>query len=134
MFFALIGVRIKPPMLMCLVGTIAMAALLLPGIALGFGGAIAHVADSPSIGWWFFGEVLLGSTLIAQPAYAAAVRVGARSRHRRRIHPLGVGVVASLAAHEAWTPLTVAGGAFVLRARGGFVPMPRFLATAGRSG
>ena len=48
-FLRYVGVRIKPPMLMCLVGTIAMAALLVPGIALGFGGAIGHVADTPSI-------------------------------------------------------------------------------------
>ncbi|HEY6237369.1 MAG TPA: DMT family transporter [Candidatus Elarobacter sp.] len=111
-FLRYVGVRIKPPMLMCLVGTIAMAALLGPGIALGYGGAIGHVADTPSIAWWFFGEVLLGSTLIAQPAFAAAVRrLGvALATIGAEYTALAVGVVASLVAHEAWTPLTVAGG------------------------
>jgi drug/metabolite transporter (DMT)-like permease len=126
-FLRYIGVRIRPPMLMCLVGTIAMAALLVPGIALGYGGAIRHVTDTPSIGWWFFGEVLLGSTLIAQPAFAAAVRrLGvALATIGAEYTALAVGVVASLVAHEAWTPLTVAGGLVLCCALAvTFVPLP----------
>jgi drug/metabolite transporter (DMT)-like permease len=111
-FLRYVGVRINAAMLMCLVGTIAMAALLVPGIALGYGGAIGHVADTSSIAWWFFAEVLLGSTLIAQPAYAAAVRrLGvALATIGAEYTALSVGIVASLVAHEPWTPLTVIGG------------------------
>jgi drug/metabolite transporter (DMT)-like permease len=134
-FLRYIGVRIKPPMLMCLVGTIAMAALLAPGIALGYGGAIGHVTDTPPVAWWFFGEVLLGSTLIAQPAFAAAVRsLGvALATIGAEYTALAVGVVASLAAHEPWTPLTVGGGMVLCCALAvTFVPLPRFLAPARR--
>jgi drug/metabolite transporter (DMT)-like permease len=126
-FLRFVGVRIKPPVLMALVGTIAMAALLLPGIALGYGGAIGHVADTPAIAWWFFGEVLLGSTLIAQPAYAAAVRrLGvALATIGAEYTALAVGVVASLAAHEPWTPLTVIGGLMLCGALAvTFAPVP----------
>jgi len=107
-----IGTRMNGVMTMALVGTISMTVLLVPGLALGKGGAIAHVADTPPIAWWFFGEVVLGSTLIAQTSFAAAVRrlgvsvatIGAEYT------ALAVGVAMSLALHEAWTGLTVVGG------------------------
>jgi drug/metabolite transporter (DMT)-like permease len=126
-FLRFVGVAIKPPVLMALVGTIAMAALLVPGVALGYGGAIAHVADSSPVAWWFFGEVLLGSTLIAQPAYAAAVRrLGvALATIGAEYTALAVGVVASLVAHEPWTPLTVIGGLILCCALAvTFAPVP----------
>ncbi len=122
-----VGVRIKPPVLMSLVGTIAMAALLVPGLALGYGGAIGHVTDTPAIAWWFFGEVLLGSTLIAQPAFAAAVRrLGvALATIGAEYTALAVGVAASVVMHEAWTPLTVAGGLILCGALAvTFAPLP----------
>ena len=130
-FLRYVGACIKPPMLMCLVGTIAMVALLGPGIALGYGGAIAHVTDTPAVAGWFFGEVLLGSTLIAQPAYAAAVRrLGvALATIGAEYTALAVGVAASLVAHEPWTPLTVIGGAILCCALAAtFVRLPRVLA------
>ena len=107
-----VSVRINPTTLIAFVGAIAMAALVIPGLALGYGGAIAHVADSPAVAWWFFGEVVLGSTMVAQTAYAAAVRrLGvAVATIGAEYSALAVGIIASLAAHEAWTPLTVIAG------------------------
>jgi len=122
-----VGTRMNGVMTMSLVGTISMAVLLVPGIALGHGGAIAHVTDTPAIGWWFFGEVLFGSTLIAQTTYAAAVRrlgvsvatIGAEYT------ALAVGVAMSLALHESWTALTVVGGLVLCCALAAtFVPIP----------
>jgi drug/metabolite transporter (DMT)-like permease len=135
-FLRFVGVRIKPPVLMSLVGTIAMAALLIPGLALGYGGAITHVADSPPVAWWFFGEVLLGSTLIAQPAYAAAVRrLGvAVATIGAEYTALAVGVAMSLSMHEPWTPLTVLGGLVLCAALAAtFVPVPGLVARASRA-
>lgn len=122
-----VGTRMNGVMTMSLVGTISMASLLLPGALLGYGGAIAHAADTPTISWWFFGEVLLGSTLIAQTTFAAAVRrlgvsvatIGAEYT------ALAVGVAMSLALHESWTVLTVIGGLVLCCALAAtFVPIP----------
>lgn len=122
-----VGSRMNGVMTMSLVGTISMASLLVPGIALGHGGAIAHATDAPAIGWWFFGEVVFGSTLIAQTTYAAAVRrlgvsiatIGAEYT------ALAVGVAMSLALHESWTILTLIGGLILCCALAAtFVPIP----------
>jgi drug/metabolite transporter (DMT)-like permease len=122
-----VGTRMNGVMTMALVGTISMAVLLLPGLALGRGGAIAHVADAPATAWWFFGEVVFGSTLIAQTTYAAAVRrlgvsvatIGAEYT------ALAVGVAMSLALHETWTLLTIAGGVILCSALAAtFAPLP----------
>lgn len=122
-----VGPGVSSTMLMCLVGTIAMGALIVPGFALGYGTAAAHVADTPGIGWWFFGEVVLGSTLFAQTAYAAAVRrmgvtaatIGAEYT------ALAVGVACSLAVREAWSPLTaLAGLIFCAALAVTFAPIP----------
>ena len=122
-----VGTRMNGVMTMALVGTISMAVLLLPGLALGKGGAIPHVADTPSTAWWFFGEVVLGSTLVAQTTYAAAVRrlgvsvatIGAEYT------ALAVGVAMSLALHETWTPLTIVGGLVLCSALAAtFAPLP----------
>jgi drug/metabolite transporter (DMT)-like permease len=126
-FVRFVGVRINPTILIALVGAIAMATLLVPGLALGYGGAIAHVGDSPAIAWWFFGEVVLGSTMIAQTAFAAAVRrLGvALATIGAEYCALAVGIAASLAAHEAWTVLTVIAGLILCCALAvTFVPIP----------
>jgi drug/metabolite transporter (DMT)-like permease len=128
-----VGTRVHPLMLMSLVGTIAMATLLVPGLALGYGGAIAHAADTPSIGWWFFGEVVFGSTLVAPTAYAAAVRrLGvAVATIGAEYTALAVGIAASLAAREAWTPLTVVAGVILCGALAvTFAPSPGVPRTA----
>jgi drug/metabolite transporter (DMT)-like permease len=122
-----VGTRLNGVITMALVGTISMAVLFVPGLALGLGGGIAHAADSSTVAWWFFGEIVLGSTVIAQTTYAAAVRrlgvsvatIGAE------YSALAVGVAMSLAMHEPWSPLTVAGGAVLCCALAvTFVPLP----------
>ncbi|MEA2719461.1 MAG: hypothetical protein QOJ39_1325 [Candidatus Eremiobacteraeota bacterium] len=107
-----VGTRMNGVMTMSLVGTISMASLLIPGALLGYGGAIAHAADTPAVSWWFFGEVLLGSMLIAQTTFAAAVRrLGVSvATIGSEYTALAVGVAMSLAMHESWTALTVIGG------------------------
>ncbi len=122
-----VGPSVSSAMLICLVGTIAMAALLVPGLALGYGAAAGHVIDTPAIGWWFFGEVILGSTLLAQTAYAAAVRrMGiAVATIGAEYTALAVGVVASLLARESWSPLTaLAGLVFCAALTVTFAPLP----------
>jgi len=91
------------------------------------GGAIAHVADSPAIAWWFFGEIAIGSTLIAQTTFAAAIRRLGVSIATIGVEytALAVGVAMSLLMHEAWTALTVVGGLVLCCALGvTFVPLP----------
>jgi drug/metabolite transporter (DMT)-like permease len=131
-----VGARMNGVMTMALIGTIAMAALLVPGIGLGFGGAIAHATDTPQAGWWFFGEIVFGSTVIAQTTFAAAVRRLGVSVATIGVEytALAVGVVMSLLFHEAWTPLTVAGGLVLCLALAAtFVPIP-WLSAGARSG
>ena len=131
-----VGTRMNGVMTMALIGTISMAALLLPGLGLGFGGAIAHALDTPQTGWWFFGEIVFGSTVIAQTTFAAAVRRLGVSVATIGVEytALAVGVVMSLLFHEAWTPLTVAGGLVLCLALAAtFVPIP-WLAAGGPSG
>jgi drug/metabolite transporter (DMT)-like permease len=113
--------------LICTIGVVSMATLLAAGIALGWTRGIDHVTDSPPIAGWFFGEIVLGSTLIAQPAFAAAVRrMGvALATIGAEYTALAVGIVASLAAHEPWTPLTVIAGAVLCAALTvTFAPIP----------
>ncbi len=122
-----VGPGVSATMLMCLVGSIAMAVLLVPGFALGYGAAAAHVADTPAVSWWFFGEVILGSTLLAQTAYAAAVRrMGvAMATIGAEYTALAVGVACSLAVREAWSPLTASAGLIFCAALAvTFAPIP----------
>jgi drug/metabolite transporter (DMT)-like permease len=122
-----VGTDVNSLVLMSMVGAIGMAALLVPGLALGYGGAIAHAPDTPAIGWWFFGEVVFGSSLVAPTAYAAAVRrLGvAVATIGAEYLALAVGIAASLAAREAWTPLTVAAGLILCGALAvTFAPIP----------
>ena len=123
-----VGPSVSSAFVMAFVGTISMGALIVP--ALFFRGieAAAHAADAPQIAWWFFGEVVFGSTLVAQTAYAAAVRrmgVSAATIGAEYI-ALAVGVLASVAMHERWTPLTVVSGLMFCAALAvSFVPRPR---------
>ena len=128
-----VGARVNTMFLICTIGVVSMATLLVVGTALGWTGGIAHVADNPPVAWWFFGEVVLGSTLIAQPAYAAAVRrMGiALATIGAEYLALAIGIAASLAAHEAWTVLTIVAGVLLCGAlTATFAPIP-WLVTPG---
>ncbi len=121
------GANVNPGLLMCMVGVVSMGALLAVGLTAGWGGGITHVADSPTIAGWFFGEIVIGSTLSAQTAYAAAVRrMGvALATIGAEYLALTVGVIASFAFHEAWSPLTViAGLIFCCALTVTFAPLP----------
>jgi drug/metabolite transporter (DMT)-like permease len=121
------GADVKPGLLMCVVGVISMGSLLAVGLAAGWGGGIAHVGDSARIAGWFFGEIVLGSTLIAQTAYAAAVRrMGvALATIGAEYTALTIGVITSFAFHEAWSALTViAGLIFCCALTVTFAPLP----------
>jgi drug/metabolite transporter (DMT)-like permease len=112
---------------MSMVGAIGMTALLVPGMLLGYGGAIAHVTATPSAGGWFLGEVVVGSTLVAPTAYAAAVRrLGvAVATIGSEYFALAVGIAASLVAHEAWNSMTVVAGLVLCGALAvTFAPIP----------
>lgn len=122
-----VGNGVSSTLLMCLIGTISMGVLAIPMTLLGYGGAAGHVADSGAIAGWFFGEVVIGSTLVAQTAYTAAVRqlgvsvatIGAEYT------ALAVGTAASFAMHEHWTALTiVAGLVFCCALAVTFAPLP----------
>jgi drug/metabolite transporter (DMT)-like permease len=122
-----VGTRMNGVMTMALIGTISMAVLLAAGLAAGKGGAIAHAADTPQVAWWFFGEIVVGSTLVAQTAFAAAVRrLGVSvATIGSEYTALATGVVMSLLLHETWTALTVAGGLVLCAALAvTFVPIP----------
>lgn len=122
-----VGARVPPAMVIASVGTISMGSLLVFGLAMGWGGGIAHVADTLSTGGWFFGEIVLGSTLIGQAAYAVAVRrMGvAVATIGAEYGALAVGVIASLWLHERWTVLTVLAGLIFCSALAAtFVPIP----------
>lgn len=122
-----IGARVRPATLMCIVGTVAMLTMWLLGLAPGGERAVAHVVDTPTVAWWFFGEVVVGSTLIGQTAFAAVVRRLGVSVATIGVEytALAVGVAASLATHEQWTPLTVIAGLLLCSALAAtFVPVP----------
>jgi drug/metabolite transporter (DMT)-like permease len=109
------------------IGAISMGATLAFSLALGWGKAIVHVADTMRVAGWFFGEVVLGSTLVAQGAYALAVRhMGvALATIGAEYGALAVGIVASLILHESWTVLTViAGLLFACALAVSFAPLP----------
>ena len=114
---------------MSVVGVISMAAVAIASLAIpgALRGAI-HVADTPTTAWWFFGEVVLGSGVIAQIAYAGAVRrfgvslatIGAEYT------ALVTGVAYSLFAREPWSWLTVVAGGLLILALGvTFAPRER---------
>lgn len=108
-----VGPAVSSWFTMSAVGVVSMAAVMVLGLFIpGAFRGVPHVLDSPSAAAWFFGEVLLGSTFIGQTAYAIAVRrfgvaiatIGAEYT------ALTVGITASIAWHEAWSPLTIVAG------------------------
>ena len=118
---------VPPATVVAAVGAISMGATLTFSLAMGWGTAIVHVTDTLRTAGWFFGEVVLGSTLLAQTAYAIAVRrMGvALATIGAEYGALGIGVVASLVLHEAWTVLTViAGLLFACALAASFAPLP----------
>ena len=120
------GVGLSSMFVMSVVGVVAMGAVtaacaLIPGALRG----AAHVADTPVAAGWFFGEIVFGSTIVAQIAYAGAVRrfgvavatIGAEYT------ALTVGIAYSLFVHEPWSWLTVVAGTLLVAALGvTFVP------------
>jgi drug/metabolite transporter (DMT)-like permease len=127
------GPAISSTLTMSVVGVVAMAAVVLVGLALpGAFRGVGHVWDSSAVSAWFFGEILIGSTFVAQTMYAVAVRrfgvsvatIGAEYT------ALTAGIATSVLWHEAWSPLTVVAGLILIGALAvTFVPLP----TRGRS-
>jgi drug/metabolite transporter (DMT)-like permease len=124
-----VGPRVSSAFTMSAVGVIAMgsvvvlAAVAAPEELRG----VPHVLATPAAGWWFFGEIVLGSNVIAQTAYARAVRrlgvsvatIGAQYT------ALAVGITASILSHEAWTIVTAIAGLILCGALAvTFVPLP----------
>ena len=114
-----VGPGVSSTFTMSAVGIVSMGAVMLAGLWVpGAFRAVPHVLDSGSSAAWFFGEVLIGSTFVGQTAYAAAVRrfgvsiatIGAEYT------ALTVGITASIAWHEAWSPLTVLAGVVLIGA------------------
>jgi drug/metabolite transporter (DMT)-like permease len=113
------GAGLPSAFVMSIVGTISMAAVVLmlmpfPGVI----AAIPHVFDSLGTAGWFFGEIVLGSTLIAQTAYATAVRrVGvAIATIGAEYTALTIGILYSLWVREPWNWVTVVAGVFLVGA------------------
>jgi drug/metabolite transporter (DMT)-like permease len=124
-----VGPRVSSLFTMSVVGVIAMgtvaglAAVAAPEALRG----VPHVLATPAAGGWFFGEIVLGSNVFAQTAYARAVRrlgvsvatIGAQYT------ALAVGITASILSHEAWTIVTVIAGLILCGALAvTFVPAP----------
>jgi drug/metabolite transporter (DMT)-like permease len=123
-----VGPSVSSTFTMSAVGVVAMASVLLVGLVhpAGLRGA-AHVIDTPASAWWFFGEIVGGSTLIAQTAYARSVRrlgvsiatIGAEYT------ALAVGITASILSREPWSIVTVIAGLILCTALAvTFVPLP----------
>jgi drug/metabolite transporter (DMT)-like permease len=113
------GAGISSVLAMGIVGVIAMSAVVLVSAVIpGALRAVPHVADTPAVAGWVFGEVVLGSTIIAQLAYAGAVRrfgvafatIGAEYT------ALAVGIAYSLWVREPWSWLTVLAGLLLMAA------------------
>jgi drug/metabolite transporter (DMT)-like permease len=125
-----VGSAVSALFTMSVVGVVSMAVVVLVGLAIpGALRGVPHVLDSPSSAAWFFGEVLLGSTFIGQTAYAYAVqRFGVSiATIGAEYTALTVGITASLAWHESWSPLTVMAGLILIGALGvTFVRLPAF--------
>lgn len=122
---------------MSVVGVVSMASVTLVSAAIP--GALrgpAHVFDTPTTAGWFFGEIVFGSTIVAQIAYAGAVR-----RFGVAIATIGAeytalvtGVTYSLFAREPWSWLTVVAGALLMLALAvTFAPRERVTAAVSAS-
>jgi drug/metabolite transporter (DMT)-like permease len=123
------GPGVSASFTMSAVGVVAMASVLVAGLALpGSFRGVAHVLDAPGPATWFFGEILIGSTFVGQTLYAAAVRrfgvsiatIGAEYT------ALAVGITASILGREPWSIVTVIAGLILCAALAvTFVPLPR---------
>jgi drug/metabolite transporter (DMT)-like permease len=128
------GPGVSAAFTMSAVGVVAMASVLLAGLVLpGSYRGVAHVLDGPGAAWWFFGEIVIGSTFVGQTLYAAAVRrfgvsiatIGAEYT------ALAVGIATSVLWHEPWSALTVVAGLVLMGALATtFVPLPGLKAAA----
>ena len=102
---------------MSLSGVIGTLLVTVIGIAVGKGGAIAHVTQTSLVSWLFFGGVIVLSTLISPVTFAQAVRtVGvAIATSAAEYIAIGIGLGFSLLVfHETWQPLlTIAGVAML---------------------
>jgi drug/metabolite transporter (DMT)-like permease len=114
-----VGPGVSSTFTMSAVGVVAMASVVIVGAFMPAAlAASIHVVNAPvSIGW-FFGEIVIGSTLIAQTAYARSVRrLGvAVATIGAEYTALAVGITASILAHEAWSVVTVVAGALLVAA------------------
>lgn len=100
-----------------LVGVLGTLMLIVGGLAIGAGGAIAHTTDTLAIGGMFFGEIVLLSALVAPLAFARAVRNSGVAVATSAVEyiSIGVGVVFSVAViHEHWQPLLGVAGAIMV--------------------
>ena len=111
-----VGPRVSASVLMSFIGIVATFAVLafaafVPGAYRGIG----HVTDTATVSWWFFGDIVLGSTIVGQLGYAIAVRRAgiAVATIGAQYTTLTVGTIASVALHETWTPLTALAGAIL---------------------
>ncbi|GAC1433818.1 MAG: hypothetical protein NVSMB5_27310 [Candidatus Velthaea sp.] len=98
-------------------GTLATLVLTIAGVALGAGGAIAHVYDSPLLGAAFFAEIVVLSAVISPLAFATSIRrTGvAIATSGAQYMAVGVGILSSLLVlHEHWQPLLPVAGALLL--------------------
>jgi S-adenosylmethionine uptake transporter len=124
-----IGPRVSSIFTMSIVGVIAMGTVvLLAAVAAPHAlRGVPHVLATPAAGGWFFGEIVLGSNVIAQTAYARAVRrLGVSvATIGSQYTALAVGITASILTHEAWTIVTVIAGLILCGALAvTFVPAP----------
>jgi drug/metabolite transporter (DMT)-like permease len=114
-----VGTRQSVVFTMSAVGSVAMAAMILVGVAIpGALRGAAHVTATPATSWWFFAEIVFGSTLYGQTAFAAAVRrVGvAVATIGAEYSALAFGIAASILSREAWSPLTAIAGLVLIAA------------------
>jgi len=111
-FLKYAGEGLSSTLIMSLVGVVSTVALMLVDITSGGVRALVHVFDSLAIAVWFFGIVVVWATIVSQVAYTVAIRrMGiANATIGAEYTTLAVGIVASLAMHEPWTPLTAAAG------------------------
>jgi len=98
-------------------GVIGTLLVTIIGIAIGKGGAIAHVAQTSQVSWLFFAGVVVLSTLIAPITFAQAVRTAgvAVATSAAEYIAIGIGLGFSIAVlHETWQPLLTLAGLAML--------------------
>jgi drug/metabolite transporter (DMT)-like permease len=123
-----IGGGLSSTLTMCCIGIVATLAVIAAGaFTPGAFRGVAHTAGSWSVALWFFGEIVLGATLIGQIGYVISVKrfgvsvatIGAEYT------ALTAGISASVIWHEPWSWLTIVAGAILIAALGvTFVRVP----------